>query len=386
MLLQGLFSVTVCQSLFIAPCSHVFHYKCIRPLLLRHHPGFSCPLCRTFADLEADVEEDEAWQQALLREAMAGQQPHNVATPGIEEPPEPAAATTTAAGSAGQAAGTTPSVTITSGLDQEAQDQEMRDARRSASDAEMDDDDEANDSNDADGTQPMSIRLIDTSIRDSSLETARTPMNQNFLSILAENNGSINSLAARQSAAAQDIGAGSSAAAAAAAVAAASAAPFARSPLANEIVDSRRPSVASQASHPRNSFHSSHAEEFGTPEAGQSPAVSYANLRASAGAGGTNGGHSSGSGGASPPRTANDESDEAGGSGSGHRAAEGAEPLRTPKGKEPATDSNDAASASYFGRVESNDDSSADSSGDTSQGKLGKLWRRASGALGPESR
>jgi E3 ubiquitin-protein ligase DMA1/2 len=48
--------VTVCQSLFIAPCSHVYHYKCIRPLLDMHHPGFSCPLCRTFADLEADVE------------------------------------------------------------------------------------------------------------------------------------------------------------------------------------------------------------------------------------------------------------------------------------------------------------------------------------------
>lgn len=67
-----LFSVTVCQALFIAPCSHVFHYKCIRPLLNLHHPGFSCPLCRTFADLEADVEEDEAWQQALLKEAGAG--------------------------------------------------------------------------------------------------------------------------------------------------------------------------------------------------------------------------------------------------------------------------------------------------------------------------
>lgn len=66
-----LFSVTVCQALFIAPCSHVFHYKCIRPLLNMHHPGFSCPLCRTFADLEEDVEEDEAWQQALLKEAGA---------------------------------------------------------------------------------------------------------------------------------------------------------------------------------------------------------------------------------------------------------------------------------------------------------------------------
>ncbi|TDL19092.1 SMAD/FHA domain-containing protein, partial [Rickenella mellea] len=51
-----LFGVSVHQSLFIAPCSHVFHYKCIRPLLIMHHPGFSCPMCRTFANLEEDVE------------------------------------------------------------------------------------------------------------------------------------------------------------------------------------------------------------------------------------------------------------------------------------------------------------------------------------------
>ncbi|KIM38601.1 hypothetical protein M413DRAFT_30139, partial [Hebeloma cylindrosporum] len=51
-----LFSVTIRQALFIAPCSHTFHYKCIRPLLESHHPAFSCPLCRTFADLEEDVE------------------------------------------------------------------------------------------------------------------------------------------------------------------------------------------------------------------------------------------------------------------------------------------------------------------------------------------
>ncbi|TKY85349.1 hypothetical protein EX895_005511 [Sporisorium graminicola] len=86
-----LFSVTVCQALFIAPCSHVFHYKCIRPLLNLHHPGFSCPLCRTFADLDADVEEDEAWQEALMQEAAAaearlaqGKQPLEVGTPGVE--------------------------------------------------------------------------------------------------------------------------------------------------------------------------------------------------------------------------------------------------------------------------------------------------------------
>ncbi|KAL0959059.1 hypothetical protein HGRIS_014359 [Hohenbuehelia grisea] len=51
-----LFGVTIRQALFIAPCSHTFHYKCIRPLLDSHHPAFSCPLCRTFADLEEDVE------------------------------------------------------------------------------------------------------------------------------------------------------------------------------------------------------------------------------------------------------------------------------------------------------------------------------------------
>lgn len=54
----GLFAVAINQALFIAPCSHTFHYKCIRPLLDVHHPAFNCPLCRTFADLEEDVEVD----------------------------------------------------------------------------------------------------------------------------------------------------------------------------------------------------------------------------------------------------------------------------------------------------------------------------------------
>ncbi|GAA5903757.1 hypothetical protein JCM8208_006569 [Rhodotorula glutinis] len=53
-----LYPVTVCQALFIAPCSHVTHFKCIRPLVEQNYPGFSCPLCRTYANLEADVEID----------------------------------------------------------------------------------------------------------------------------------------------------------------------------------------------------------------------------------------------------------------------------------------------------------------------------------------
>ncbi|EJT99538.1 hypothetical protein DACRYDRAFT_95915 [Dacryopinax primogenitus] len=52
-------SVTVCQALFIAPCSHVFHYKCIRPLVEKRYPGFMCPMCRSYADLDADVDDED---------------------------------------------------------------------------------------------------------------------------------------------------------------------------------------------------------------------------------------------------------------------------------------------------------------------------------------
>ncbi|TFK95220.1 SMAD/FHA domain-containing protein, partial [Pterulicium gracile] len=51
-----LFPVSIRQALFLAPCSHTFHYKCIRPVIHSHWPGFCCPLCRTFADLEEEVE------------------------------------------------------------------------------------------------------------------------------------------------------------------------------------------------------------------------------------------------------------------------------------------------------------------------------------------
>ncbi|KAF7973356.1 hypothetical protein HWV62_789 [Athelia sp. TMB] len=60
-----LFSVTIRQALFIAPCSHAFHYKCIRPLLEAHASAFSCPLCRTFADLEEDVEIEQEPEEDL---------------------------------------------------------------------------------------------------------------------------------------------------------------------------------------------------------------------------------------------------------------------------------------------------------------------------------
>jgi E3 ubiquitin-protein ligase DMA1/2 len=63
--------VTIHQALFIAPCSHAFHYKCIRPLLETHHPAFSCPLCRTFANLEEDVEVDIEVDEDSVAEVSA---------------------------------------------------------------------------------------------------------------------------------------------------------------------------------------------------------------------------------------------------------------------------------------------------------------------------
>ncbi|KAI5807042.1 hypothetical protein EDC01DRAFT_10993 [Geopyxis carbonaria] len=54
-----LLPVAPCQSLFVAPCSHVWHYKCIRPLIEKDYPSFLCPNCRAMADLDRDIEEDE---------------------------------------------------------------------------------------------------------------------------------------------------------------------------------------------------------------------------------------------------------------------------------------------------------------------------------------
>lgn len=54
-----------CQALFIAPCAHIWHYKCIRPVLEgRSYPQFQCPNCRAYSDLEADVDVDmDDWNE-----------------------------------------------------------------------------------------------------------------------------------------------------------------------------------------------------------------------------------------------------------------------------------------------------------------------------------
>lgn len=50
-------SIGQCQALFVSPCSHWWHYPCIRPLLVKNYPHFSCPNCKALCHLEADLEE-----------------------------------------------------------------------------------------------------------------------------------------------------------------------------------------------------------------------------------------------------------------------------------------------------------------------------------------
>ncbi|ORX56419.1 SMAD/FHA domain-containing protein [Hesseltinella vesiculosa] len=70
-----LYALAPCQSLFVAPCSHTFHYKCARPLLV-NDPGFLCPLCRNYADLDASVavEADEVLEMFKREKAQQLQQ------------------------------------------------------------------------------------------------------------------------------------------------------------------------------------------------------------------------------------------------------------------------------------------------------------------------
>ncbi|KAI8890791.1 SMAD/FHA domain-containing protein [Backusella circina FSU 941] len=71
-----LYAIAPFQALFIAPCSHIFHFKCLRPIVFQNYPGFSCPLCRSYYDLEASVAVEvdevlEAINQAKEQQQLA---------------------------------------------------------------------------------------------------------------------------------------------------------------------------------------------------------------------------------------------------------------------------------------------------------------------------
>jgi hypothetical protein len=74
-----------CQSLFVAPCSHTWHYKCIRVIINGPHwPHFVCPNCRTVADLEAELDDvyaDGGWEEVEAADANVGIQASDTPEP-----------------------------------------------------------------------------------------------------------------------------------------------------------------------------------------------------------------------------------------------------------------------------------------------------------------
>ncbi|KAH7342778.1 hypothetical protein BKA65DRAFT_478650 [Rhexocercosporidium sp. MPI-PUGE-AT-0058] len=79
--------IAPCQSLFVAPCSHTWHYKCIRVIINGPHwPHFICPNCRTVADLEAELDDPYAngeWEEV---EAVDSDSPADAPQPTEIEP------------------------------------------------------------------------------------------------------------------------------------------------------------------------------------------------------------------------------------------------------------------------------------------------------------
>ena len=70
-----------CQSLFVAPCSHVWHYKCIRPILNDHRTfsQFLCPNCRAVTDLNGDIDDAlDRWEDVEDMPDIASEDPSEV--------------------------------------------------------------------------------------------------------------------------------------------------------------------------------------------------------------------------------------------------------------------------------------------------------------------
>ncbi|KAL2075644.1 hypothetical protein VTL71DRAFT_587 [Oculimacula yallundae] len=82
--------IAPCQSLFVAPCSHTWHYKCIRVIINGPHwPHFICPNCRTVADLEAELDDPYAngeWEELEAAESDSPEAPQAAASEPVVEP------------------------------------------------------------------------------------------------------------------------------------------------------------------------------------------------------------------------------------------------------------------------------------------------------------
>ena len=84
-------SMSPFQALFLAPCSHCFHYKCVTTLLGAGFM-FQCPLCRQVANLEASVAEPDDLEAEYPQEEeqkVGSEEPEDVEME-TDAPPPPA--------------------------------------------------------------------------------------------------------------------------------------------------------------------------------------------------------------------------------------------------------------------------------------------------------
>ncbi|KAI6245832.1 E3 ubiquitin-protein ligase DMA2 [Erysiphe necator] len=76
--------IAPCQPLFVAPCSHTWHYKCIRVIINGPHwPHFICPNCRSIADLEAELEETCSEELEEVKSERKSKENRNTTDPSI---------------------------------------------------------------------------------------------------------------------------------------------------------------------------------------------------------------------------------------------------------------------------------------------------------------
>ncbi|KAI8343240.1 hypothetical protein BC941DRAFT_410789 [Chlamydoabsidia padenii] len=86
-----LYALAPQQGLFVSPCAHTYHFKCIRPLL-QCYPGFQCPICRTYSDLDAEVSttcESPTHSSSLDSSPLPDHMNNNTSNTGASHPQPP---------------------------------------------------------------------------------------------------------------------------------------------------------------------------------------------------------------------------------------------------------------------------------------------------------
>lgn len=81
-------SIKPCQSVFVSSCSHSWHYKCIRPIIVKTYPQFLCPNCKAVCDMEEDIDdetEDEEEDESNENKVNSSNEMINTTSPKDQE-------------------------------------------------------------------------------------------------------------------------------------------------------------------------------------------------------------------------------------------------------------------------------------------------------------